>query len=76
MLLGVAFKSPSGDVGQMEFRDVSINRDAYGSQMTVTDSCIHECDHVTYSYVILVQETATANIGLIDPDVETETGDN
>lgn len=76
MLLGVAFKAPNGDVGEMEFRDVSINRDAYGSQMTVTDSCVSECDHVTYSYVILVQEVATANIGLIDPEIETEGGDN
>jgi len=72
MMIGAAFKSPHGGVGQLEFRSVSINRDPYGSQMTVTDDCIQQSDKVEYSYVILVQEVSTANIGLIDPDIETE----
>jgi hypothetical protein len=44
--------------------------------MVVTDACMKQCDNVTFSYVILVQEVATANIGLIDPEIETEAGDN
>jgi hypothetical protein len=72
VLLGAAFKNPNGGVGQEEFRDVGIERDPYGSEMVITDACIHECNNVTYDYVILVQEVSTANIGLIDPDVETQ----
>lgn len=72
VLLGVAFKGPNGGVGREEFRTVGINRDDYGSVMVVTDECMNEAYGVTYSYVILVQEVSTANIGLIDPDVTTE----
>ena len=75
LLLGAAFKSPNGGVGREEFRDISIHHDPYGCEMTVTDSCMDQADSVTFSYVILVQEVATANIGLIDPEIETETGE-
>lgn len=75
VLLGAAFKGPNGGVGREEFRNIALNRDPYGSEMTVTDSCMDQADTVTYSYVILVQEVATANIGLIDPDIETEQGE-
>ena len=71
VILGAAFKSPNGGVGREEFRNVIVERDIYGSQMTVTDECMEECDGVTFAYVILVQEVATAMIGLIDPDVDT-----
>jgi hypothetical protein len=56
----------------MEFRDVQLNRDPFESQMTVTDSCNPIFDGQDFKYVILVQEVKTGNIGLIDPDVETE----
>jgi hypothetical protein len=72
VLLGAAFKGPDGGVGRLEFRDVIVDRDPYGSQMTVTDACMHTADSVTFAYVILVQEVSTANIGLIDPEIETE----
>jgi hypothetical protein len=72
VLLGLAFKGAKGGVGQLEFRSVSIQRDTFGSQLTVTDSCLNKFNDVNYDYVILVQEVATANIGLIDPDVQTE----
>lgn len=72
LLLGLAFKAENGSVGELEFRTVTINRDSFGSQLTVTDSCLNTFNDVTYAYVILVQEVATGNIGLIDPDVETE----
>ena len=72
VLLGAAFKAPNGDVGRQEFRDVDVDRDAISSQMTVVDTCDPRFFKVDFSYVILVQEVATGNIGLIDPDVETE----
>lgn len=74
-LLGIAFKNPNGGVGRVEFRSVGISRDIYGSQMTVTDSCVNPLDGVDYTYVILVQEVASGNIGLIDPDWENENGE-
>jgi hypothetical protein len=76
VLLGAAFKAPNGDVGRQEFRDITVDRDTVNSQMTVTDACDSQFFNVDFSYVILVQEVATGNIGLIDPDVETENGGN
>ncbi len=75
VLVGVAFKNPNGGVGRVEFRTVGINRDPYGSQMTVTDSCVNQLNGVDYTYVILVQEVASGNIGLIDPSWENEGGE-
>jgi hypothetical protein len=72
MLLGAAFKAEDSSVGQVEFPTVAISRDPYGSEMMVTNSCAHSSDGKEYHYVILVQEVATANIGLIDPDIETD----
>lgn len=75
VMLGVAFKSPNGGVGRLEFRSVGISRDPYGSQLTVTDACVDQCIGVEFSYVILVQEVATGNIGVIDPGIENEGGE-
>jgi hypothetical protein len=75
VLLGIAFKNPNGGVGRVEFRSVGISRDIYGSQMTVIDSCVNPLDGVDYTYVILVQEVVSGNIGLIDPDWENENGE-
>jgi hypothetical protein len=72
VLLGAAFKSPNGGVGRLEFRSIAVNRDPYGSQMLVTDACAEECNNVEFTYVILIQEVATGNIGLIDPDIDTD----
>lgn len=72
VMLGAAFKSPNGGVGQVEFRGVGVNRDPYGSQMVVIDACAEECYGIDFSYVILVQEVASGNIGLIDPAIETD----
>lgn len=71
VLLGAAFKNPNGGVGREEFRQVDLYRDPNSSSMMVTDSCMQKCDKVMFSYVILVQEAKTGNIGLIDPDIET-----
>ena len=75
VLLGLAFKGANGGVGRVEFRSVSIKRDVYGSQMTVADACLDRYNGVEFTYVILVQEVATGNIGLIDPGIENESGD-
>lgn len=72
VMLGAAFKGPNGGLGRLEFRSVGLSRDPYGSQMVVTDSCVDKCNDVEFSYVILVQEVGTANIGLIDPGIKTE----
>lgn len=75
VMLGSAFKGPNGGVGRIEFRDVVIERDVYGSQLMVTDACMNVCNNIEFTYVILVQEVATGNIGLIDPGIENETGE-
>jgi hypothetical protein len=72
VMLGAAFQGPNTSAGELEFRDIDLNRDLTGSQMVVTDSCDPQFDGVEFSYVILIQEVATGNIGLIDPGVETE----
>ena len=43
--------------------------------MTVADACLDRYNGVEFTYVILVQEVATGNIGLIDPGIENESGD-
>lgn len=75
VILGAAFRSPNGGAGRLEFRDVDLYRDSFGSEMTVTDECLDQYYGDTFSYVILVQEVGTGNIGLIDPDVETDGGE-
>lgn len=76
VLLGLAFYSPRGGAGRSEFRTVAINRDSSGSQLTVTDACNPAANQVDFDYVILVQEVGTGNIGLIDPDIETDITEN
>lgn len=72
VLLGFAFDDPQGDVGCLQFPGIEIERDPTGGDATVICSCDPDFYNVDYSYVILVQEVATGNIGLIDPDVEVE----
>jgi hypothetical protein len=76
VLLGIAFNPPTtGGVGRKEFPLVSLNREAACSQMFVTDMCLEKYNGTSFDYVILVQEVASGNIGLIDPDIETEIQD-
>jgi hypothetical protein len=74
VLLGVSFKSLLRGAGRVEFPGVQIDRDPTGGQMGVLTSC--DPNSAGYSYVILVQEAATGNIGLIDPVVVVKTGQN
>jgi hypothetical protein len=75
VLLGAAYWGPNGGVGRVLFPAISVSRDLYGSQMTVTDSCTKAFNNLDFSYVILVQEVTTGNIGLIDPDIENNNED-
>lgn len=72
VLLGLAFKNARGGAGRLEFRTILINRDPTGSQLTVTDACIPALNGIDFHYVILVEEVATGNIGLIDPGIDNE----
>ncbi len=72
VLLGVAFNPITGSVGRTEFPTITLNRDPNGSQMFVTDNDLARFDGTNFDYVILAQETLTGNIGLIDPEIETE----
>lgn len=76
LLIGIAFnpKKSHGDSGCREFPTININRDPYGSQLTLIDACLPEFDQVVFNYVILVQEAATGLIGLIDPSEENDGG--
>ena len=79
VLLGIAFAANtkgSSSLGRTEFPSVAITRNApggpTGSTMVVTDSCDPSQNAVRFNYVIMVQSVSTAEIGIIDPDIETE----
>ena len=75
VLLGIAFASNtkgSSSLGRTEFPSVAITRNSQGSSMVVTDSCDPSQNAVRFNYVIMVQSVNTAEIGIIDPDIETE----
>lgn len=73
VLLGIAFNPPKqGCVGRAEFPSVSLNRNPTCSQMFVTDTCLEAFNGISFDYVILVQEVISGDIGLIDPEIETE----
>lgn len=72
VLLGVSFVAdPEGQTNQ-EFRTIVLQRDSYGSQMSITDACIPDLDDINYEYLIIVQEVATGAVGIIDPRIETK----
>jgi hypothetical protein len=61
------------DVGPTEFPSVTIDRSAAGNKLTIIDANDPQNRGKAYSYVLLVQNTATAEIGLIDPQIINET---
>lgn len=71
VIIGLAFKSVGGQVGQAEFPAMTIYRDPSGSQLTLIDSCDAQDDKLDFNYSILIQEVSSGNIGVIDPDIET-----
>ncbi|HWA24769.1 MAG TPA: hypothetical protein VG734_03770 [Lacunisphaera sp.] len=70
---GAAFstKSVDTDVGATEFPTITINRNssAKGNVLSVLDANNPDNRGTQYNYVLLVQNAATAEIGMIDPAI-------
>ncbi|HWA24768.1 MAG TPA: hypothetical protein VG734_03765 [Lacunisphaera sp.] len=75
LFTGVSFDtdSPDVDVGSLEFPIVTINRSPTNKLppncLSVMDANIPGSEGKDYSYVLLVQNAATAEIGMIDPAI-------
>lgn len=80
VFVGAAFdtKTPDTDVGALEFPVVTINRSPASNLppncISIVDANLQQNLDKGYSYVLLVQSTATGEIGLIDPMIISETG--
>jgi len=71
---GVAFDTSIAevDVGTTEFPRVVIDRDPKRNRLSVIDANLSEDSGKTYNYILLVQNTATGEIGIIDPPITNE----
>lgn len=72
ILLGIAFKGPVEGCGREEFNQLDIYRDDVSSQIVVTDTCDPELSGIEYQYIILIQDSVSGAIGIIDPYIETD----
>jgi len=74
VFVGAAFdaSTPDTDVGADEFPTLLINRNPKKNSLTVTDANRPEDAGKSYAYVLLVQNTATGEIGVIDPPIINE----
>ncbi len=78
VFVGAAFdaNTAGADVGTLEFPSVTINRCPVSNQpansLSVVDANLKQNLNKGYSYVLLVQNAATAEIGLIDPSIINE----
>lgn len=75
LLLGIAFSNKEfagpNNVGQEEFPRVDIDTVDQHRVMTVTNK---RSTKASYDYIILLQEVATGQIGIIDPEVRNGSG--
>lgn len=74
-LIGVAFMPARNDIERREFRTIAVNFSPTGSLVTVNDSCKKAANSIAFTYGILVQETASGLIGVIDPVIDTDNDD-
>ena len=76
VFVGATFDSPAAgtDVGSTEFPSVTIDRTRQGNTLTVTDANTTQDAGKGYSYVLLVQNTVTGEIGIIDPMIISDPG--
>lgn len=61
-------------VGTTEFPLITINRTSLGNTLTVADANVAKDAGTAYNYILLVQNTATGEIGIIDPMIVSDTG--
>lgn len=76
VFVGATFDSdaPGTDVGTTEFPTVTINRSSAGNSLTINDANVSQDSGVAYSYILLVQNTVTGAIGIIDPLIINDPG--
>lgn len=78
VFVGAAFdaNTAGADVGALEFPTITINRSPGANQpansLSVVDANLKRSQNKGYSYVLLVQNVATAEIGIIDPMIINE----
>lgn len=60
------------DVGSDEFPSITIDRSAAGSSLTINDANLAQDVGVAYSYILLVQNASSGEIGIIDPMIIAE----
>jgi len=72
VLIGVALKGTPGHVGRGQFPHVDIRRSTSGSTICVTDVAPSTDGTTNFTYDLVIQETQQGQLGLIDPDIETD----
>jgi hypothetical protein len=74
VFVGATFVAPgtAGDVGVTEFPMIVIDRTSKGNSLTITDANVAQNVDKVFSYILLVQNTLTGEIGLIDPAIVSE----
>lgn len=61
-------------VGTVEFPNITINRTPGGNTLSILDANLGKDAGTAYNYILLVQDTSTGDIGLIDPIIRDDPG--